>query len=108
MHLVNSVVYTENTFSREIKREDKIYFPFFSKEVYRKLSNNSPLKFIHAYSPFKLENSNVSSFLSAVSEVAERSPFPPFGLSSHQLKRNVFPLGRSSHQNKDEQFIGSR
>ena len=72
------------------------------------LSNNSPAKFIHAYSPFKLEISNFSSFLSAVSEVAERSLFSPFGLSSHQLKRSVFPLGRSSHQSKNEQFIGGR
>ena len=85
-----------------------IYFLFLrNKEI--KSSRITPhSKFTHAYNPFKLENSKVSSFLSTGSEVAEISPFLPFGLSSHQLKRNVFLLGRSSHQSRDEQFIGGR
>ena len=83
-------------------------FFFSQKEGNQKLSNNSPLKFAHADSPFKLENSNVSSFLSAVSEVAERIPFFSFGLSNQHLKSSLFPLGRSSHQSKDEQLKGGR
>ena len=85
-----------------------IYFLFLrNKEI--KSSRIIPhSKFTHAYNPFKLENSNVSSFLSTGSEVAEISPFFLFGLSRHQLKRNMFPLGLSSHQSIDEQFIGGR
>ena len=91
-----------------LKREDMIPLSFSQKQGNQKLSNNSPLKFAHAYNPFKLENSNVSSFLSAISEVAERSPFSPLGLSSHQLTSRVFSLSCSSHQSKEKQFIAGR
>ena len=91
-----------------MKTDDIIYFTFLRKKEIKSSRIIPNLKFAHAYNPFRLENSNVSSFLSAVSEFAERSPFFLFGLSSYQLKKNVFSLGSSSHQSTNEQFIGGR
>ena len=95
--LVNGVVSTKNNFSKKLKKrkfENTLFFSSKGRKL--KARNNSPFKFAYPNNPFELKKSNVSSFLSAVSEVAERFPLPLFGLSSHQIEEESI-FGVSSY-----------
>ena len=89
--------YALKTTSQEKRKKRKIKNShFFSLKARKsKARNFSPLEFDYTNKPFELDNSNVSCFFSAVSEVAEGSPLPLFGLSSHQIEEeSIFGVSK--------------